>query len=34
VELIDRLFELADEAGGLGPFKRLVDSLTPLERAQ
>jgi hypothetical protein len=33
VELIDRLFELADDAGGLGALKRLVDRLAPLERA-
>jgi hypothetical protein len=33
VELIDRLFELADEAGGFGALKRLVDRLAPLERA-
>jgi hypothetical protein len=33
VELIDRLFELADDAGGMGALKRLVDRLAPLERA-
>jgi hypothetical protein len=33
VELIDRLFELAEDAGGLGALKRLVDRLAPLERA-
>jgi hypothetical protein len=31
--LIDRLFELAEDAGGLGALKRLVDRLAPLERA-
>jgi hypothetical protein len=33
VELIDRLFELADDAGGMAALKRLVDRLAPLERA-
>ena len=28
VELIDRLYELADDVGGLGSLKRLVDRLT------
>jgi hypothetical protein len=33
VELIDRLFELAEDVGGMGALKRLVDRLAPLERA-
>jgi len=33
VELIDRLFDLAEDAGGMGALKRLVDRIAPLERA-
>jgi hypothetical protein len=33
VELIDRLFDFAEECGGLGQLKRLVDRIAQAERA-
>ncbi len=33
VDLIDRLFDLAEDAGGMGQLRRLVERLAPLERA-